>query len=173
MFLYLRAFYFVKLCCNDDRLVSLFNHPFIHHPVIGRGFMPDINEQEYCTELRRAVQIPLDHLPPLLFLFFRNSGVSIPRQVDQIEAVVDIIEIDRLCFPRCCRSTRISLPVHERIDQGRFSYIRLSRKCDLRFIIYRQSTCNSAHCLQINTSDYHIILLSVLFPALHPYSPPV
>ena len=135
--------------------------------------MADINEQKYRFELLGTVQIPLDHLPPLLFLFFRYSGIPVTGQIHQIKLIIDIIEIDCLRLAGSRGNTRIRFPVHKRIDQGRFPYVGFSGKCHFRFIVYRQGTCDPAHCFQINTSDYHIILLSALFPALHPYSLPV
>ena len=45
------AFNLIKLCCDNDRLISLIQDPLIHHFIIRRWIMTDIDQKEYCLKL--------------------------------------------------------------------------------------------------------------------------
>ncbi|MPN39583.1 hypothetical protein SDC9_187111 [bioreactor metagenome] len=47
MLVNLASFNLIQLCGYDDRIVPLCHDPVVHHLVIGRRIMADINQQEY------------------------------------------------------------------------------------------------------------------------------
>ena len=40
------SFYFIKFCCNYDRMISIRNYPIIHHLIICRWIMSYINKKK-------------------------------------------------------------------------------------------------------------------------------
>ena len=99
MLLYLTAFNLIKLCCDNDRLISLIQDPLIHHFIIRRWIMTDIDQKEYGSQLFRAMKITLDQLSPLCLLLLGNLCITVSRKVHQIHFFVDIVKVDGLCFP--------------------------------------------------------------------------
>ena len=85
--------------------------------------MADINQKENTSEHLGLVQIILDHLSPFDLHLHIGPCITIARQIYIIERIIDMVEINRLCFTRLCRDTCIGLTVHQRIDQRRFPYI--------------------------------------------------
>ena len=85
--------------------------------------MPDINQKKDRLEHGRFMKVALDHLPPCLFFLLRNLGVSITRKIHQIYFPVDIVKVDRLGLSRRRGNPGKGFPVHQRIDQRRFSYV--------------------------------------------------
>ena len=91
--------------------------PFIHLSVICRRIMTDIDQKKNGFEIAGSMQIILDHLSPFFFFCRCHTGISISRKIDQIQFIIDLIKIDRLCLARLCTGTRQCLPVHQTIDQ--------------------------------------------------------
>ena len=101
LFLYLATFDFIQLRCYDNWVVSLFYDPVIHHLIIGRRIMTDINQQKYRLQLFRTMQISLNQFSPLDFFLLGYFCIPISRQIYQIYRFIDIIEIDSLGLSRC------------------------------------------------------------------------
>ena len=117
--------------------------------------MADVHQEKDCFELPGAVKIALDHLPPLGFDLHISRSIAVPRQIYQIEPVIDIIIIDGLGLPRLGAGSCKRFPVHQSVDQGRFSHIALSGKGKFHMDICRQLTGNTAHRFETNIFNYH------------------
>ena len=118
-------------------------------------------------ELPARVQIILDHFAPLLFDLNACCGITVSRQIYEIKSIIDIIIIDRLRFSGHRARSRIGFPIHQCIDQRRFSNIALSCKCKLRQFIVRQFARNTAYCLKVYRFDDHKRPLLICYYYFH------
>ena len=80
----------------------------------------------------------LDELLPAALHFRRHSGITIPRQINEVELVIHSIEIDHLCTAR--RRTGESQPVlaGEAIEKAGFADIAAAQKRNLREVAGRK-----------------------------------
>ena len=85
--------------------------------------MADVHKKEDAFQHLGLVEIVLDHLAPFYLLRLRNLRVTVAGEIHIVEISVDIIKVDRLGLSRLGGRSRQRLPVHERVDQGRFSHI--------------------------------------------------
>ena len=95
------------------------------------------------------MKIVLNHLSPFGLYLLVGPGIAVARQVHIVEGVVNVVKIDRLGFSRLSRRSGIGLPVHQRVNQGRFPYVGLPGKGKLRLRIGRKLAGDAADSLQI------------------------
>ena len=69
------------------------------------------------------MEIILDHLAPFYLLRLRNFRVTVAGEIHVIEISVEVIKVDRLGLSRLGGRSRQRFPVHECVDQGRFSHV--------------------------------------------------
>ena len=132
--------------------------------------MTDIDQKKDCAELLRAMQIPLDQFAPLLFFTLRHFRVTVARKIHKIHRFIYIIEINGLRLARLRTRARQRFTVHQTVNQGRFSDVRFSGKCNLRLLIFRKHTRDTTYRFQIYLLDNHLSAPLVYFtipPVIH------
>ena len=63
--------------------------------------MTDINQQEDAAKHLRFVQIILNHLAPLCLDLDARARVAVPRQIDVVKRVVDMVKLIVWVLPGC------------------------------------------------------------------------
>ena len=69
------------------------------------------------------MQVALDHFPPFGFDLLGYLGIAVAGKVYKVKLAVDIIIVDGLGFARLSRGAGVRFPVHQAVDQGRFSHV--------------------------------------------------
>ena len=132
LFLDLAALDLVRFRRDDDRREPRLQDPVIHHHVLPGGGMPDVQEQEDRPQLPAFAQVPLDHFPPLLLDLDIGLRIPVSREVHEMESAIDLIVIDRLGLAGLGAHAGEGFPIHEPVDERRFSHVAPARKGKFR-----------------------------------------
>ena len=78
------------------------------------------------------LQILVDQLLPFLLVARRHPGVSVTREIDEVERAVDPVEIDRLRATRRVAGKRQPFLPGQGVNQAGLPDVTSPQKCDLR-----------------------------------------
>jgi len=123
-------FELVPLGEHDAERTTAIVEELHHFPIGAHPRMPRIDEQNHKGDF-----VPLDHivrqqLPPALSLAVPDLGIPIPRQIDEVEVVVDEEIVDETSLPRRRAGLGQPLAGAKRIQQRRLPHIRPSDEND-------------------------------------------
>ena len=125
---------FVRLGQDRNAGGVVLCEPLDQTHLIRAGISPDIEYEHDRLEIVPAPQVGLDHVPPGFLHPEGYLGISVTREIHQVEASVRAEEIDGLCPAR--RGTRSCqfLSICKDIDQGGFAYVGTAGKGHFRLI---------------------------------------
>ena len=103
-----------------------------HRAVASHQAAPAIDQERDAAERGAALEILLGELGPSLDLLVGRRGVAVAGQIDQREAVAQIVEVDLLGAARRVRDAgEVGVP-GQRVEQARLADVRASGEGDLR-----------------------------------------
>src|SRR5207302_6917748 len=110
----------------------------MHLTILRAGSSPHVEQDKDQPESIGALEVAAYELAPGTGYVFRNFGVAVAGEVDDIEAVVDEIELNGLRLSGCLADAGHCLAFQNGVDEARFSDVGSTDHRELRSAVSRK-----------------------------------